>query len=70
MELTWAGKIEKQGRLDGARSLVIRQLEHRFGPLPGSVRNRVEHLDDPQELELLSEQLLDAGSLADLGLST
>ena len=74
MELTWAGKIEKkgreQGRLDGARSVLIRLLEHRFGPLPGRVRNRVEKLDDPQELELLSEQLLDAGSLADLGLST
>ena len=73
MELTWAGKIEKkgreQGRLDGARSVLIRLLEHRFGPLPGRVRNRVESLDDPQELELLSERLLDAKSLADLELS-
>ncbi len=69
MELTWAGKIEAQGRLKGIRNLVIRQLEHRFGPLSQEARKRVERLDDEKQLDSLSERLLDAGSLAELGLS-
>ncbi len=78
METTWAGKIEAKGRqkgleqgsLRGIRSVVIRQLKHRFGPLPREIQQRLEALDDPQELDRLSEQLLDARSLADLGLAT
>lgn len=81
MELTWAGKIEakgreqgrEQGRVEGSlaatRRLVLRQLEHRFGSLSKQTRNRVEALNDQQELDRLSERLLDAGSLAELGLS-
>lgn len=76
MELTWAGKIEAKGREQGraegglaaTRRLIIRQLEHRFGLLPEPARNRLERLDDQRELDRLSEQLLDAGSLAELGL--
>ena len=70
MALTWAGKIEARGRLEGIRGLILRQLEHRFGPLPQEVRGCVEGLDDQSELDRLSDQLLDASSLAELGLST
>ncbi len=73
MALTWAGKIEAKGWAEGSlaatRRLVIRQLEHRFGSLSPEIRGRVEGLDDQSELDRLSEQLLDAGSLAELGLS-
>jgi Domain of unknown function (DUF4351) len=77
MALTWAGKIElrgwENGRIEGslatARRLVIRLLERRFGPLPQEVRSRVEQLEAQDDLERLSERLLDAGSLAELGLS-
>lgn len=77
MELTWAGKIEargrEQGRTEGSlaatRRMVLRLLEHRFGPLPEQARSRVEGLDNQQELDQLSERLLDAESLAELGLS-
>ena len=73
MGLTWAGKIEAKGWAEGSlaatRRLVIRQLEHRFGPLPEKVRRRMEGLDDQQELDRLSERLLDVSSLSELGLS-
>ena len=76
METTWAGKIEararqeglERGSLDGARRVVTRQLEHRFGPLPGDFRRRLEQVDEPERLDRLSERLLEARSLSDLEL--
>ena len=86
METTWAAKLEakgreqghsqgreqglKQGSVRGIRRMIIRQIEHRFGPLPQKIQQRLETLEDPHELDRLSEQLLDARSLADLGLAT
>lgn len=59
---------ERAGREQGQRDLLLRQLTHRFGPLPEATRQRVQALASPEELQELAERVLDAKSLDDLGL--
>jgi predicted transposase/invertase (TIGR01784 family) len=54
-----------EGRTEGERSLVLRQLTRRLGTLPTSVEAQVQALALPQ-LEALGEALLDFTQLADL----
>ncbi|HEX2253466.1 MAG TPA: DUF4351 domain-containing protein [Thermoanaerobaculia bacterium] len=80
MELTWAEKIEEQGlqkgkregeragREDGMRSLLLRMMERRFGPLPAETRRRVEAVRSTDELERLADRVLTATSPAEMGL--
>ncbi len=60
---------EKRGRTEGrteeAQSLILRQLARRVGPLPASVEAQVQSLK-LQQLEALSEALLDFAQLPDL----
>ena len=49
------------------RRLVQRQLTHKFGPLSPAVQARLDALTMAQ-LDVLAEELLDAKSLAELGL--
>lgn len=58
----------EQGQLQGQRRLLLRQLELRFGDLPGTTRQWIEGLDSPEELERLAEKVLTAETLDDLGL--
>jgi hypothetical protein len=55
----------QQGRLDGERTLVLRQIQHRFGELPAALRLRLEGASQA-ELESLADRVLDASSLDDL----
>lgn len=62
-------EIKEEGRVEGreaeGRSLILRQLQRRFGELPQQVRERVETLC-LEQLENLGEALLDFTSVADL----
>jgi hypothetical protein len=80
MEMTWADKMmhkghvrgRAEGRAEGVESLrtvVLRQLEQRFGPLPERAKRRVEGLRTLRSLRRIAEQVLVAQSLRDLGLS-
>ena len=53
------------GRLDGERTLVLRQIQHRFGDLPVELRLRLQSASQA-ELENLADRVLDATSLDDL----
>jgi len=74
--MTWSQRIKaegfkigrKAGREQGMRQLLLHQLERRFGPLPESVREEVEAIVSPRRLTRLSEKVLVASSLEDLGL--
>jgi Domain of unknown function (DUF4351) len=59
--LDWEEATEKRGQL----SIVIRLLARRIGILPVELRSKVEQLSSEQ-LESLSEALLDFGNLTDL----
>ncbi|MEQ8260997.1 MAG: DUF4351 domain-containing protein [Alcanivorax sp.] len=55
----------EQGRLDGERALVLRQVQHRFGDVPAALRLRLQRASQA-ELEDLADRVLDASSLDDL----
>jgi len=62
-KVTWAERM----RWEGIRQLLLGQIAHRFGVSADAVRSQLEALEGDQ-LERLGERLLDADSLADLGL--
>ncbi|MBU0501475.1 MAG: DUF4351 domain-containing protein [Gammaproteobacteria bacterium] len=51
-----------EGRLEGGVRLLTRQLEHRFGPLPQAVHDRLAAASEGQ-LEAWGEAVLTAPSL-------
>jgi predicted transposase YdaD len=55
----------EQGRLDGERALVLRQIQHRFGTVPPTLRLRLQNASQA-ELEHLADRVLDAASVDDL----
>lgn len=58
-------EIKEEGREEGQRSLILRQLTRRVGELSQEVRSQVEALS-LEQLEDLGEALLDFTSLDDL----
>ncbi|MBF0163322.1 MAG: DUF4351 domain-containing protein [Magnetococcales bacterium] len=45
--------------------MLLRQMKRRFGPVPDWARAKIEQADQ-ERLELLSERILDAGSIEEL----
>jgi predicted transposase/invertase (TIGR01784 family) len=58
-------KVYQEGRIEEARSLILRQLTRRLGTLPATVEAQVQALALPQ-LEALGEALLDFSEPANL----
>jgi hypothetical protein len=54
-----------KGRHDGEITLLLRQIEKRFGPAPALFRERLDNLSD-SEIEAAGLRLLDAQTLEDL----
>lgn len=75
-ELTWGerhkleGKLEGEleGEIKGKMEILLRQLQRKFGPLPGSFVQRLEAIDDTAVLDELSDQVLTAVTLDDITL--
>jgi hypothetical protein len=59
----------EDGTQRGARQVLLHQLGKRFGPLPETVRRRVEAIDSLDLLTRLAERLLSAHSLEEMGLA-
>jgi flagellar biosynthesis/type III secretory pathway protein FliH len=57
------------GARQGARQVLLHQPGKRFGPLPETVRRRVEGIDSLDLLTRLAERLLSAHSLEEMGLA-
>ncbi|HET8702015.1 MAG TPA: DUF4351 domain-containing protein, partial [Nitrococcus sp.] len=56
---------QKKGMQQGQAGLLIRQLMHRFGPLPDEVSQRLENAN-PDEMETWADRILDAKTLAEV----
>jgi hypothetical protein len=73
MEMTWEERMEvkytQKGRLDAMRQILLRLLDRRFGAVPEAVRLKVEAINDSAPLSDLTEKVLDAQSIEELGLS-
>jgi hypothetical protein len=59
------GPLIRQGRAEGQLSLLLRQMEKRFGSVPDTYRTRLAALTPP-ELEAAGLRLMDAGRIEDL----
>ena len=57
----------ERGKIEGQRTMVLLQLETKFGSLSATVKQRVEALS-PESLHQLVLDLLDAQSLKELHL--
>lgn len=76
LEMSWGERLEakgrreghREGREQGVREVLLRLLARRFGPLPATVRQRVEEIDSVDHLTRLAERVLTARSLEDLRL--
>lgn len=55
----------EEGRLDGARTLALRLLAHRFGAVPPSAARRVRAMNS-EEIDTLSARLFEVGSVKEL----
>ncbi len=63
--------IEKgieQGIAIGERRTLLRQLKLKFGELPEALRMHIESLSDAEELQTLVDRVVQASSLAEMGL--
>jgi hypothetical protein len=54
-----------EGRLEGQRSMLLKMLRSRFGPLPEAAATRLQSADAPQ-LEAWAERVLTAATLAEV----
>jgi predicted transposase YdaD len=72
MRMTWAEKLEEKGRVEGreqgVRQTLLRQLGLRFGPISEDVRRRIEAIGSLERLNQIAEQILVARSLEEMGL--
>ncbi len=59
--------IEK-GIAIGERRTLLRQLKLKFGEVPEAVRERIESLSDTEELQTLADRVVQANTLAEMGL--
>ena len=73
VELTWADKIQQEGReeglLEGKRSTLLQQMTTKFGPVSPEVRSGIEALESVEKLDGLLRRVLTASSLEDMGLA-
>jgi predicted transposase YdaD len=77
VKMTWSETLEakgwekgrREGMGEGAQQVLLHQLGKRFGPLPETVRRRVEAIDSLDLLTRLAERLLSARSLEEMGLA-
>jgi hypothetical protein len=68
----WEKKFLKEGRqkglIEGMQKVLLRQMTLRFGRLPQDVRRQVEQIASVQRLEELTQRVLGAKSLREMGL--
>ncbi len=62
---TWTEMWKQQGRREGESTLLLRQLERRFGPLDEHTQKRVQSADAERLLEW-GERFVDATALSDV----
>jgi hypothetical protein len=70
VEAYWEGLQEglQEDGLKDIRDLLLDQMEMRFGLVPTAIRQKIEDIQDYEELKKIGKRLLAASSLDDLGL--
>jgi hypothetical protein len=63
-------KGREEGREEGSRQVLLRLLGARFGPLSEDVKRRVEAIGSAERLNQITDQILVAHSLEEMGLGS
>ncbi len=61
----WLAQSRGEGKLEGKNTLLLKQLEKKFGRLPSELKNAVEKLD-AEQLDDLAMDILDLNDIEDL----
>jgi hypothetical protein len=69
MHVGYFGEVEKGAATRHARDTALRLLRRRFGPVSDEVEARVQAITTQAEADALIDAIVDARSLADLGLT-
>jgi hypothetical protein len=69
MERTFVSLFEEEGLTRGRQLTLLRLLRRRFGDMPPEAEDRLRAITNPAALDDLTDRLLTATSLAELGLS-
>jgi len=64
----WERRARNDGRLEGTRHTLLRQMRQRFGRVPRRVQEQVNAISSLRELEKIADKILTAGSFQELGL--
>jgi hypothetical protein len=67
IKMTWADRMKAEGEELGKRELLLQLLEQRFGKLPAVACKKLSEIGY-SALSQLANQVLVAGSLAEMGL--
>jgi Putative transposase, YhgA-like. len=60
---------KREGMLLGQKEMLLRLMRRKFGELPKAVVERVEAIETQEELEALSDRILTAATLDEMGLT-
>ena len=66
--LSWKDEMILEGRAQGARETLLFLLEKRFGPVPDSMRNRIDSIRSLDRLNRLAYKAATARTLKSLRL--
>jgi len=61
----WEREGVKRGKREGARTVLLRQLQRKFGRLPRELSKRIDDLSQPK-LNSLADAVLDFEALKDV----
>ncbi len=65
VEAAWdKGKIE--GKIEGEKALLIRLIERKWGGLKPGIKERLNRINSPEELEALGEKVITSNCVEDL----
>lgn len=75
MEMTWAEQMEARGiekglgkAVEALREIVLRQLEQRFGTVPGTTKRKIGKIKSLEPLTEIAEKVFVVDSIDELGL--
>ncbi len=71
MEMTWAEQMEMRGiekGVEALREVVLRQLEQRFGRVPGTTKRKIGKIKSLEPLTEIAEKVFVVDSIDELGL--
>jgi len=66
ISMTTAAKLIEKGKIEGEKALLIRLIERKWGGLKPDVKERLNKINSPEELEALGEKIIISNCVEDI----